>query len=148
MRSKKNTAIVLLFLFVFTGVNGQTADVRIVVDDIKGTAGRIMIALFDNPSGFKSKTNPFRAAELEIENHTVSYRFKKVPPGNYAVAVYHDANGDGVLNTRSMKIPAEGVGVSGSPSGKLKIPRFEDAVFSPNNDTLIVIRMIYPAPQQ
>jgi len=140
----KNTLFAFFLVFVFANTFGQTADVRVVVQNIAGTEGLLTIGIFNNSSDFKTKTNPVRGTETEIAESTVSYKFSNVPAGNYAIAVFHDANGDGKLNAKSMKIPAEGVGVSGKKMGKLRLPKFEEAVFGLQYDTLIVIKMVYP----
>ncbi|MCF6342967.1 MAG: DUF2141 domain-containing protein [Bacteroidales bacterium] len=144
MNFLKNTLLNFLFVFTLIGAYGQTYSIRVVVENIEGKNGQLMIGLFDRPSDFKSKTNPVRAVETRIKNSTVSCKFLNVPSGNYAIAVFHDANGDGILNTKSMKIPTEGVAVSGNAAGKLRFARFEDAVFHLKNDTLISVRMRYP----
>ncbi|MBI4723603.1 MAG: DUF2141 domain-containing protein, partial [Rhodomicrobium sp.] len=42
-----------------------------------------------------------------LQNLTVSYTFKSVPPGTYAVFVFHDENNNGILDTGFMKRPLE-----------------------------------------
>ena len=64
----------------------------------------------------------FPAAEPRI-------RFEGLAPGTYAIAVIHDANGNGKLDTM-MGIPREGFGFSRNPAIGFGPPRFSAAQIS------------------
>ena len=134
----------LVFSFVFSF--GQTANIQLTVQNIEESDSQLVIGLFDNSESFKAKSNPFLAAKINITDSIISYTFSDIATGNYAVAVFHDENGDGKVNTKSMKIPTEGVGVSGKMP-KMRAPRFEDVAFKLVNDTVLVIQMVYPSAQ-
>ena len=138
------TIFILLFVFATVSIFGQTAEIHVEIQNIEGTGGELVTGIFDNASDFKNKTKPFRASKIEITDSSVSYTYSDIPIGNYAIAVFHDTNGDGKVNTKSMKIPIEGVGVSGKMP-KMRAPKFEETAFILKNDTVIVIRMVYPS---
>jgi uncharacterized protein (DUF2141 family) len=52
-----------------------------------------------------------------------------VPSGNYALAVIHDANANGRLDTFA-GIPREGFGFSRNPPIRFGPPKFEEARFA------------------
>jgi len=139
-----NTLFTLIFVVIAISIYGQTAEIQVEIQNIEGQDGRLVIGLFDNASDFKEKAHPFRASKLEISDSTVTHTFSNITVGNYAIAVFHDTNGDGKVNTKSMKIPTEGVGVSGKMP-KLRVPKFEETAFKLKNDTVIIIRMVYPS---
>ena len=143
---KESKKILFLFLlFVFYGsAFAQTADIQLSIHHIEGSRGQLVLGLFENAADFQAKTNPYQAAKVKITDSTVSFTFPAIPKGDYAIAVFHDENEDGKVNTKSMKIPTEGVGISGKMQ-KMRAPKFEDAVFSLEGDTLIVIRLMYPS---
>ena len=136
----------LLFLTVFSVFGQQTANIALEIQSVEGTNGQLIIGIFDNPIDFKNKEHPYKAVKLNITDSKVLYKFSDIPNGNYALAVFHDANTDGKMNVKSMKIPVEGVGTSGVMP-KMRAPKFADAKFSLENDTLIVIRLMYPAKE-
>ena len=107
----------------------QTANIQLRIQNIRGTEGQLVIGLFNNAESFKAKQNPFKNTKVDIADSVISLRFLAVPKGEYAVAVFHDENKDGKVNTKSMKIPVEGVGISGEMR-KMRAPKFEDAVCS------------------
>ena len=53
----------------------------------------------------------------------------EVPPGDYALSVIHDENGNGRLDT-FLRIPKEGFGFSRNPHIRMGPPRFEETRFS------------------
>ena len=52
-----------------------------------------------------------------------------VAPGTYAIAVFHDENSNGKLDSNFMRIPREGVGASNAAKGHFGPPKFDAAAF-------------------
>ncbi|MGL5795737.1 MAG: DUF2141 domain-containing protein, partial [Waterburya sp.] len=50
--------------------------------------------------------------------------------GSYALAIFHDVNGDGELNRDFLGIPQEGFGFSQNPEIYTSPPSFEESVVS------------------
>lgn len=63
-----------------------------------------------------------------------------VKPGRYAVAVYHDANGNHDYDRNPVGLPLEGFAFSNDPPTRFGLPSFESARFSvgPGGRTLPV----------
>ena len=53
--------------------------------------------------------------------------FESVPPGPFAIAVFHDADRDFELDTNWLGIPTEKWGVSNDAAGWLGPPKFSQA---------------------
>jgi uncharacterized protein (DUF2141 family) len=64
-------------------------------------------------------------------------------PGTYAVAVHHDANANGKLDTNFLGIPKEGYGVSNDARPKLRAPQFDEAKLTITRDTTVTVRVVY-----
>ncbi|MCW8999991.1 MAG: DUF2141 domain-containing protein, partial [Kangiellaceae bacterium] len=66
-----------------------------------------------------------------------------IPPGDYAVSLFHDENNDNLLNLKRSKIPLEGYGTSRAMS-KFDEPGFDRASIKlgPQSKT-INIKMYY-----
>ncbi|WP_233503729.1 DUF2141 domain-containing protein [Sphingomonas psychrotolerans] len=70
-------------------------------------------------------------------------RFEGLAPGDYAVAVIHDANANSRLDTM-LGIPREGFGFSRNPAIRFGPPRFDAARFAvAPNGGIQQIRMRY-----
>jgi uncharacterized protein (DUF2141 family) len=66
-----------------------------------------------------------------------------LPPGRYALALYHDENADHDFN-RVLFLPKEGFGFSNDASTTAGLPRFKDVVFTlPAEGATVKIRMRY-----
>jgi uncharacterized protein (DUF2141 family) len=70
-------------------------------------------------------------------------RIRDVPPGDYAVSVIHDENGNGRLD-KFVGIPREGFGFSRNPRMRMGPPRFDECRVSvPAAGARETIRMKY-----
>jgi uncharacterized protein (DUF2141 family) len=56
--------------------------------------------------------------------------FEDIPPGTYALAVIHDENMNGKLDTNWLGIPTEGYGFSNDAQAVLQAPSFSAASFA------------------
>lgn len=64
-----------------------------------------------------------------ISNQHAVCDFSGVASGTYAVAVFHDENSNGKLDTNFLGIPREGVGASNDAQGHFGPPKFDAAAF-------------------
>lgn len=125
------------------GIQAQTANIDIEITEIKYISGNIKLGIFDKVHSYRTKTDPFLKTSKEVTDSVEIISFPDVPLGRYAIAVYHDENGDDTLNTRKLGIPIEGIGFSGKFNSRLKPPDFPMADFKLKKDTSISIRLIY-----
>ncbi|RLD43051.1 MAG: hypothetical protein DRI88_11165 [Bacteroidetes bacterium] len=129
MINKLLITTVIFFAGLMTGFS-QSEDLTVVISGIKNQEGQIRIGVFSNADDFKVKEHPVDSAVVAVSNQqSVTYTFHKLPPGTYAIAVYHDENNDGTLNKRQMGIPVEGIGFSNLTKSSRRPPDFEKVVF-------------------
>ncbi len=109
-------------------VASGTAHVLVKVTGLRSAKGKEQIRLWASKDGFPSnEAKAFRRATVEIGNGEASAEFLNVPYGEYAVATYHDENGNGKFDTRFPGIPTEGYGISNDVRGRFGPPPFEPA---------------------
>lgn len=73
--------------------------------------GALVCRLFSGPDGFPAKG--YRLLQtVPVTAQTMQCAFPDLPAGTYALAVFHDENGNGKLDTNLLGMPAEGVGTS------------------------------------
>ena len=121
----------------------QSHVLTITVNDINEIKGQLRIGLFSNAENFKLKANPVDSAVIEVTSKTISYTFKHLNSGTYAVAVYHDENDDGILNKRQLGIPVEGFGFSNFQTKQKKPPDFNEVSFELKTDLTLNIPLFY-----
>jgi uncharacterized protein (DUF2141 family) len=107
-----------------------------------GRSGR---ALFDSEKGFpKDSGAASQRVWCPIEGAESLCHFDPIPAGTYAIACFHDENGNGKCDTGLFGIPTEGTVVSNNAKGFMGPPRFKDATFSfPGRPTELRLRMVY-----
>jgi uncharacterized protein (DUF2141 family) len=110
---------------LFTANAAFAADLSIQIDNLQSTNGNLMIALYDNAANFPLK--PIQARRLPVQQGEQQVQFKDLPAGDYAVAVYHDANSNGQIDKNEIGVPTEGYGFSNNVAGKKGPPSFDDA---------------------
>lgn len=70
--------------------------------------------------------------------------FLDIEPGKYALAVIHDENMNGKMDTNWVGVPEEGYGFSAGADVSMSAPSFEDASFSyDGNDLDLTISLNY-----
>jgi len=105
--------------------------IRVTVLGVPNSHGDVKCALFNSEDGFpKDPSKAIQRVSGQIQNGQAVCNFIKVLPGDdYAIAVFHDENGDGVLDTNFLGIPKEAVGASNDPPSTFGPPKYEEAKF-------------------
>jgi uncharacterized protein (DUF2141 family) len=107
------------------------ARVHVVVAALRSTKGQVSCALFRSADGFPNDAKKAVAhQEVRIAGAQATCNFEGVLPGQYAVAVFHDENGNGKMDTNFVGMPREGVGASNNPKARFGPPKFADAAFT------------------
>ena len=130
----KTSVVILMLNVCLTGVSAQQESrgnmIHVDVDGLRSDRGQVLCALFSSPAGFPKKADRAVAhAKSGISGRHATCEFEGVPSGIYAVAVFHDENSNGKLDTNFMGIPREGVGASNNAKGRFGPPKFSAAAF-------------------
>jgi uncharacterized protein (DUF2141 family) len=101
--------------------------------------GQALVALYDSADGYPTKPGKASASTIAaISKKKAVARFPSLKPGEYAVAVIHDEDKNGKLDTNWIGIPKEGLGASNNAKGRMGPPKFEDAKLEVQPSTLII----------
>ncbi len=131
-------SIALLYSYLFA------ADINIEVKNLKNTVGKVSIGLYNKSENFTIVSKVYKGVHLNIGSHTLSYTFKEIPNGIYAVSVFHDENSNNKLDKNFLGIPKEGYGFSNNAKATLLAPSFNDAKFKLSTQTVnLNIKMEY-----
>jgi len=106
--------------------------IHVKILNIRNSTGTVACALFESPDGFpyeylRSATN---VMVIKIRKAQARCDFEDIPPGTYAMAVVHDENMNGKLDTNWLGLPTEGYGFSNNAKALLSAPSFSDASFT------------------
>jgi uncharacterized protein (DUF2141 family) len=130
--TRQTATAFLAFLFAAAAAAGASAsagaaDLTITVEGVASADGRLMLALYNSAETFRGK--PFLARMAPAAAGAVKLEVGELPAGDYAFAVYHDANGNGKLDLNAVGMPVEDYAFSNNAMGNRGAPAFEDARF-------------------
>lgn len=91
--------------------------------------GEMRVAVFDSEEKYKRKEEPLYAVVLDVDADSISWSVDELPFGDYAIAVYHDKNTNGKLDTNLLGIPKESYGFSNDARGRFGPASWKDASF-------------------
>ena len=123
----------------------QPSPVRITVRllDVRAAKGGVIrVGLHHAPGTGFPGPSPAENQVVKPQSDEATVTFD-APPGLYAIAVYHDANANGKMDTNFLHIPKEGYGVSNDARPRLRPPRFAEAQVRVTRDTTLIVHMAY-----
>lgn len=113
--------------FLFTAAGASAADLTITVEGVASADGQVLVALYNSAETFRGK--PYRARMAPASAGAVTLEVKELPAGDYAFAVYHDANRNGKLDLNAVGMPVEDYAFSNNAMGNRAAPAYDDARF-------------------
>jgi uncharacterized protein (DUF2141 family) len=131
---KNASLLVLLALAIPAAGQGlETATLTVRVAGVRKGQGKVEVTVYQEGRGFPD--TPARALRRDVVGiDATALRaeavFRDLAPGVYAVAVLHDENVNGKMDTNFLGIPKEGRGASNNPAPARRPPTFEEAKFT------------------
>lgn len=99
---------------------------NVVVDGVRSGKGLIAITLYsDNPSKFLVRKGSLYVGRVDATAGTTRGCIFVPKPGVYAVAIYHDENGNQSFDRTGLGLPAEGFGFSNNAPTLAGLPQFK-----------------------
>jgi uncharacterized protein (DUF2141 family) len=112
---------------------------RVEVTGLQSAEGNIYIAVYDSKDTWLGEETVLEKqvviVEARSEDGLVSTELD-LPPGEYALSIYHDTNDNGDLDTNFIGIPKEPVALSNNARPKFGPPKYKDAVFTLGEEPL------------
>lgn len=118
----------------------KSAQLAIQIEGIEETAGRVLFAVYSSPQSFLRK--PFRILAMSPDSLLQGPALFSLPSDSvYAVAVFHDTNGNFRHDTNAMGIPTEKYGFSNDAQGVMGPPTFGTCALRLRTDSTILIHL-------
>ncbi len=114
------------------------------IEGFRSQKGNVMACLTTHPENFPNCQNDPEARRMTVPTRMAGeLKFDNLPSGTYALALIHDENGNGKLDTM-MGIPKEGFGFSKNPVIRFGPPSFRSAqVVITNNGVAETVKVKY-----
>jgi uncharacterized protein (DUF2141 family) len=127
---EEEAAMHRLFQFVIVGALAgnslaSAADLTVDVAGLLNAKGTVMVAVFDSAGHFLKQ--PLRTAAVAAQPGQVQLLISDLAPGDYAVSLFQDENGNGKLDKNLVGMPVEPYGFSNDAAGSNGPPGFEQA---------------------
>ena len=117
-------------LFSLVTFFSDTGTIHLTVQDIQTAKGSMKIAVFNSADSFLEDDKAIQAYSVPVEdNQDLTVSFDPLPYGTYTIAIFHDVNDNGKLDTNFMGIPKEPYGFSNNARSKWGPPKYEAARF-------------------
>ncbi|MEO9511510.1 MAG: DUF2141 domain-containing protein [Flavobacteriaceae bacterium] len=125
----KTLTLALTFLLVnFSSIAQETTgiNIKVSISNVTSNEGKVMVGLHTADTFMKGPG--MQNLESAIENGTVSFTFKDIAPGTYAIMALHDANENSRMDFEANGMPKESYGLSGNDMS-FGPPSFSNAKF-------------------
>ena len=106
----------------------EPVSLKVDVTGLKSDRGSVRVALYDSEAKFLKE--PFKAAVLPIQGKKARWELDALPPGEYALAVVHDENGNGKTDKGAFGIPTEPFAFSNGAKVLMGPPKWKEARFA------------------
>jgi len=103
------------------------AELEVRVIGLSSNSGDVHIAVYDTPEKFPDSDGMLTETHVPIADNQAVMTFKDLKPGQYAVAVYHDANGNHDFDQGIFGLPLEDYGFSNDARVFFAPPSFSAA---------------------
>ncbi|MDD3877233.1 MAG: DUF2141 domain-containing protein [Bacteroidales bacterium] len=141
----KQIALSILVFCMLTSAFSQTQKkgLLIKVTGMRNENGNLLVALYNNKSDFLNANKAVyqRIVSATTDNHIIF--FENIPMASYAVAVIHDENANGKMDTNFLGIPTEYIGTSNNIRSRFGAPSYESSVFFYNGVFLLINIELY-----
>ena len=112
-----------------SSTSASSAQIEVMVTNVRNASGKIGCRLFSSKEGFPRSNDAYQNVLVTIASDHATCLFSNLPSGTYAVAVMHDENGNGHLDTNFFGVPEEGYGVSNNHTYPLSSPKWDESLF-------------------
>ena len=119
----------VLAMFLTGFAPGATAADLTLELSTRTSGGMIAVAVYRNAEAFRRGEGPVVSRMVARTGAVTSVSIPGLPPGRYAVAAFHDVDGNGDLTLWPIGLPREAYGFSRNARGRFGPPAFDAAAF-------------------
>lgn len=137
-------ATAVFFLSIFLAREANAGDLKVGVTGLRSGDGDVHLAIYNDPERFPDSDGMVADMIVPAKAEGVEAVFPGLAPGTYALAAYHDEDGDHQFDKNFFGFPEEGFAFSNGAKVFLSSPDFEDAAVTVGKDgSRITIPMSY-----
>jgi uncharacterized protein (DUF2141 family) len=115
---------ILTASFLLMAAAAPTSSLEVDLDGLRNGRGMIQACLMRDRKSFPDCKSDPAAVKQTVPASAARLLFTNLPPGQYALALFHDENVNSKLDTL-LGIPREGFGFSRNPVVRFGAPRYD-----------------------
>ena len=124
-----------LLVFISTLITAQKssaqARVQAVISNLENNKGVCRVCIFNNAASFNGEGGePVQCVAAPVNSLQSKADFNNLPPGRYAIFVFHDANSNNRMDKNFVGVPKEGYGASRNKLPFAAAPNFNNNAFT------------------
>lgn len=124
---------VFFFLFLLPILCSAQARLTVTVKGVTSGDGEIKVAVYNDSDGFLKAGFAFSDYSVKASKGITQLHIDNLPEGKYALAIFHDENGNNKLDSNWLGIPKEPIGFSEAKMKAFGPPGFEECSFQMAN---------------
>ena len=128
----------MTLLYLPLSLSGQHR-LEVVVSGVESSEGKVLVAVYKEADSFPKFERVFRNGAAPAETGNTKVVIEDLPPGEYALAVFHDENGNDALDKNMLGFPKEAYGFSMARTRAFGPPSFEDCAVVLREDMTLTI---------
>ena len=134
-----------IFMLVCVGISfaQKQYSLTVKVTGIENYNGEIELALYKDPKKFAKVGQTYRLVRMKPDNSTLTYEFKNLDQGKYAVCLFHDENNNKICDKNFLGIPTEAYAFSNNIRPRFSVPTFEECSTYLDKNKTISIKIVY-----
>lgn len=129
-RGRRAWASLLAGALAVTAAPALAVDLTVKVTDMRSASGNVHVSVYDRPETFPESDGMLRELIVRAEAPVLTVVFPGLRPGTYAIAAFHDENGNGDFDQGFFGIPLEDYAFSNDPTVFFSAPDFADSAFA------------------
>ena len=131
-----------MLIFTIGILSVQTAPKKstltVEIRGIKKSVGKIFVAVYRKKDDYPSPSGRYKYSIVDAKAGSTTANLE-LPNDTYAVAVFHDANDNTVMDKNMFGVPTEIYGFGNNARGTFSAPSFEEAAIELKQDKKIVV---------
>lgn len=130
MKTIKITLVLAALAAAGSAVAQAGNTISVPVSGLRNSNGDVRCGLFNSAATFPKSGQELKGVIANISNRQATCVFTDVPPGTYAIALFHAEKGETKMRTGFFGQPEEGYGFSRNATGSMGPPAFNAAAYA------------------
>ena len=126
--------LLLLFAGASPAMSESTGNLIVNISGFPSSDGFAMVALHKSEESYKDEgATAIAKSRIMVVNQKAQAIFGNLEYGSYGISIFHDENGNGIMDKNAMGIPKEAYGFSNNARGFFGKPDYKNVMFEINS---------------